>query len=126
MKITRIFLATTVGLWTLLDARHVAAEQWAWLRAAPVPSSRTEVSVASDGSFIYLVGGFAAGRLGEPVAPKEVLRYRPSADTWDVIARISEGLNHAGLIAFDGKIFVIGGYRGAGNEPFAAVPILEL
>ena len=83
MRIASISLAAAVGLWTLLDTRQGFAEQWSWSQAAPVPSSRTEVSVASDGSFIYLAGGFAAGIPGssEPVAPKEVLRYNPSADT---------------------------------------------
>ena len=39
---------------------------------------------------------------------------------------MSEGRNHAGLIALQGKLYIIGGYRRAGTEPLATVQIFDL
>jgi N-acetylneuraminic acid mutarotase len=103
-------------------------EGWAWGAAQPVPQARSEVSVTTNGRYIYLLGGFAAAPSNpdRPTAPTDVFRYDPAADAWDRIATLPEGVNHAGLAAFDGKLFVIGGYRAATFESTAAVRILDL
>jgi N-acetylneuraminic acid mutarotase len=101
---------------------------WTWGVAQPVPEARSEVSVATDGRFIYLLGGFAAASSNpdRPAAPTDVFRYDPATDVWDRIAALPEGVNHAGLVTLDGKLFVIGGYREATFEPTGAVHILDL
>jgi N-acetylneuraminic acid mutarotase len=101
---------------------------WTWGTARPVPEARSEMSVATDGRYIYLLGGFAAAPSNpdRPAAPTDVFRYDPAADVWDRLAPLPEGVNHAGLIALDGKLFVIGGYREATFEPTGAVRILDL
>ena len=102
--------------------------KWVWGAARPVPEARSEVSVATDGRYVYLLGGFAAALSSpdRPAAPTDVLRYDPAADVWDQIAAVPEGVNHAGLVAFDGRLFVIGGYRAATFNPTAAMRILNL
>ena len=96
-----------------------------WARRAPLPEQRTEVSVATDGELIYLLGGF--GREGErqASAPRTVYAYDPDADAWSAIGELPEGVNHAGLVALDGELYVVGGYRENSFEPTAAVRIYD-
>ena len=42
---------------------------------APVPDARTEVSVTSDDSLIYLIGGYARGEGRRPATPRAMLVY---------------------------------------------------
>jgi N-acetylneuraminic acid mutarotase len=122
-------LAASIVLSTFVSQSSAQdAGNWAWRTARPVPEARSEVSVAGDGRFIYLLGGFAAPVPGadRPAAPTDAFRYDPAADSWDRLAPLPEGVNHAGLAALDGKLFVIGGYREATFEPTAAVRILDL
>jgi hypothetical protein len=84
-------------------------EPGSWATAAPLPDERTEVSVASDGERLYLLGGFAAGRQ----APRAVYAYEPQTNEWSQIADLPEGVNHAGLVHMDGSLYLVGGYREA-------------
>lgn len=122
-------LLCAIGL-TLLTAEAAAATEhaeWQWRDAQPLPEARTEVSVTSDGDFVYLLGGMAAGRGEERAsAPTAVFRYDPAADRWSELQPLSEGVHHAGLAYMDGQLFLIGGYSGASGEPLAEVRILDL
>ena len=90
-----------------------------WTTAAPLPEERTEVSVASDGERLYLLGGFMQGR----EAPRAVYAYEPQADEWSHLTDLPEGVNHAGLAHVDGKLYVVGGYHGA---TFGAIDRLRI
>jgi N-acetylneuraminic acid mutarotase len=93
-----------------------------WATRAPVPQARTEVSAATDGSLIYLLGGFAQAG----VAPRTMFVYDPTADRWTGTDSIPEGVNHAGLVHLNGKLYIIGGFREATFEPTAAVRIFDI
>jgi N-acetylneuraminic acid mutarotase len=96
-----------------------------WEARAPVPEARTELSVATDGGRAYLVGGFGArARRGAP-APRAMLVYDPGADRWTRAGEIPEGVNHAGLAAVAGKLYLIGGFREASSTPTGAVRIYD-
>jgi hypothetical protein len=97
-----------------------------WSTAAPVPDARTEVSVTTDGALIYLMGGFAPGAGGSPSAPLALHAYDPATDRWTTPHTIPEGVNHAGFVHVAGKLYIVGGFRGATFEPTGAVRILDL
>lgn len=93
-----------------------------WETRAPVPEARTEVSVASDGTLIYLIGGFRAEPGGgSPSAPRAMFAYDPSADSWSTRGEIPEGVNHAGFAAVGGKLYIVGGFRENTFGPTGAV-----
>lgn len=102
-----------------------AAADWRWSQAAPFPEQRTEVSAASDGNAIYVLGGFGVSE-GRATGPRAVYRYDPGADSWARITDLPEGVNHTGIVVLDGKLYVVGGYREATFDPVAAVRILDL
>ncbi len=100
-------------------APEVQAE---WEELAPVPEARTEVSVASDGERVYLAGGFLAPPddhpEGErPPAARTLLVHDPAEDAWSEAGEIPVGTHHAGLVRVDGKLYLVGGYRGNSFEP---------
>ena len=96
-----------------------------WEIRAPVPEARTEVSVATDGTVIYLIGGFRAEAAGQPSAPRTMFVYDPAADRWTAAGDIPEGVNHAGFAAVGGRLYIIGGFAGNSFTPTGAVRIYD-
>ena len=76
-----------------------------WTRAAPLLSSRTEVTGAELGGRLYVIGGFGQG--GD-----QVEAYDPRADRWERRAPLPVPLHHAAAVAVGGRLYVIGGYSG--------------
>ena len=107
------------------SARSAGAAGGVWETRAPVPQPRTEVSVAADDSLVYLLGGFGPGPRRRATAPRTVLTYDPRADRWDVAGHIPEGVNHAGLAAVGGRLYLIGGFREHTFAPTGAVRIYD-
>jgi N-acetylneuraminic acid mutarotase len=97
-----------------------------WTTRAPLPDRRTEVSVATDGERLFLIGGFvpADGRRAD--APRAMHVYDPATDRWSTPTSIPEGVNHAGFVHLDGRLYIVGGFREATFEPVAAVRIYDL
>jgi N-acetylneuraminic acid mutarotase len=96
-----------------------------WETRVPVPEPRTEVSVAADDSLVYLLGGFGPSERRRAAAPKSIFTYDPVADRWAPAGEIPEGVNHAGLAAVRGKLYLIGGFRENTFSPTAAVRIYD-
>jgi N-acetylneuraminic acid mutarotase len=94
-----------------------------WEARAPVPEARTEVSVTTDDSLIYLIGGFRAEAGGSASAPRAMFVYDPAADSWTTGKEIPEGVNHAGFAAVGGKLYIVGGFRGNTSSPTGAVRV---
>lgn len=109
--VTRLAAAAMATILALPDpaSGEVAQAPGSWTTAAPLPDERTEVSVASDGERLYLLGGFGRDRQ----APRAVYAYDPDADAWSHLTDLPEGVNHAGLAHLDGRLYVVGGYREA-------------
>lgn len=93
--------------------RGESAESWAAL--APSPLSRTEVGAARVGDRIYVVGGFAStgGTTGD------LAIYDISENAWSRGAALPIGVNHPGVTAYEGRVYLLGGNLGAreGREP---------
>ena len=96
-----------------------------WETRAPVPEARTEGSVATDGTVIYLIGGFRAEAAGEPSAPRTMFVYTVAEDRWAAGGDIPEGVNHAGFAFVGGKLYIIGGFAGNGFNPTGALRIYD-
>lgn len=104
-----------------------AAASAQWVRRAPLPERRTEVSATTDGRYVYLAGGFGPPAGGErATAPRTLWRYDPRADRWSRLAEIPEGVNHAPFQYHDGRLYILGGFRETSFEPVGHVRIYDL
>jgi len=102
------------------------AAQPVWSERAPLPERRTEVSAASDGGTIFLIGGFGPPTVeGQRAsAPRAMWAY--AGDAWSRLGDIPEGVNHAGFVHHDGRLYIVGGFREATFEPVATVRIYDI
>jgi N-acetylneuraminic acid mutarotase len=101
------------------------AAREAWQQRAVLPEARTEVSVATDGRLVYLAGGFSQGSGQQAAAPRALYVYDPDADQWSSPGSIPEGVNHAGLVHLNGRLYLIGGFRENTFTPTGAVRIYD-
>ena len=86
-----------------------------WTNRAPAPTPRAELAAAATGGRIYLLAGTAGGR---GLANEE---YDPATDAWRKrkeipVSREGAGRHHPGAAAWNGKIYLIGGFD-FGNRP---------
>ncbi len=93
-----------------------------WSRVADGPLELTEVAAAALGGRIWVAGGL----VGSGAASDRLLVYDPATDGWAEGPRLPEPIHHASLVASDGALLLVGGYRGASfAEPTTAVWRLE-
>jgi N-acetylneuraminic acid mutarotase len=98
-----------------------------WTRRAELPEARTEVSVATDGRYLYLAGGFGPPEGEERAsAPRTLWRYDPQADRWTALAQLPQGVHHTAFVHLDGRLYVLGGFRETGFTPVGDVHIYDL
>ena len=88
-------------------ARASATGEWRAL--TPAGLERTEVAAARIGRFVYVAGGFER-RTGLTTAALE--RYDIRTDSWRRLRSMPVGLNHPVAVAYRGRLYVHGGYRG--------------
>jgi hypothetical protein len=117
-------LVGSLGTASILLLAGAAAAQTAnngtWTTGTPLPTARSEVSVAAVGGTIYVVGGYAAagpspraldstGRVDvdEPL----VQAYDTATARWSNRAPLPRGLNHVGVAALGGKLYAFGGFE---------------
>ena len=81
-----------------------------WTTLSPAPTPRAEVAAATDGTRIYVVGGFAAD--GGTLATVEVLD--PETEVWSEAPDLPIAVNHPMAAGLDGTVYVFGGYLGPG------------
>lgn len=104
-------------------AEHTVAARWE--TRAPMPEARTEVSVTTEGTQVYVIGGFRAEPVGDPSAPQAMFTYDAGADRWTTVGEIPEGVNHAGFATSGGKLYIVGGFRDNTFTPTGAVRIFD-
>jgi N-acetylneuraminic acid mutarotase len=109
------FIAVLCVLALPVSAEPVKTEQdrGTWRTAAPMPTKKTEVAVATLDGKIYVVGGFEKPSLGNvmnfAITPS-VQAYDPVMDRWTSKAPLPVGVHHVGIGVVDGRLYVIGGY----------------
>ncbi|MBV8160244.1 MAG: protein kinase, partial [Acidimicrobiia bacterium] len=77
-----------------------------WTRASPIPTPRDYVAVASDGTFVYAVGGqqLALGRDADAFE-----RFDPGTERWTKGPSLPTARHGLGAAVLDGKLYVVGG-----------------
>lgn len=112
------------------DAEDHATAEARWEVLAPVPEARTEVAVTTDGERVYVLGGFLPPPEdlpeGErPPVSRTLLAYDPTEDRWSEEGDVPIGTHHAGFLAVDGRLYLVGGYRDNTFEPHGEVWIYD-
>jgi len=77
----------------------------AWTQKAPLPTTRNEVSLATVGGKVYVLGG-SINRVSVP----HVEEYDPATDKWNARMPMIRGLDHMGTAVVNGKIITVGGF----------------
>ena len=91
----------------------------AWTAAAPLPTPRQLMGVASDDKAVYTVGGTSG-----TTALKTVESYDPVANKWTTLADLPEARSDLGAAISDGRLIAVGGE--AGGKALANVDALDL
>ena len=87
-----------------------------WTRGADMLTPRTESCAALLNEKIYMIGGLN----NEGKASYKVEYYDPKTDSWNASLPLPRPLDHAAVAAYNGSLYVVGGYRSS-NVP-ATVP----
>jgi non-specific serine/threonine protein kinase len=109
----RALVLAVVGLVLVPLAGGASSE---WEQRAPVPLARTEVAAAVVGREIVVLGGFTL----DGGASKRVDAYDPARNSWRRLPNLPVGIHHAMAVGAQGKLYVLGGYTGAGQARRAA------
>jgi N-acetylneuraminic acid mutarotase len=75
-----------------------------WRFGPEVPRGQVEGSATTIGADVYVLGGSKPGNL------HRVLRFDTRSGKWDEPAQLPVGLNHSQATAYDGKVYLVGGY----------------
>ena len=108
----RSVIAALVGLLgaatVVLAAANRGGAGEGWDALAPSELARTEVGAARIGDRVYVVGGFIStgGTTGK------LERYDIAADRWRRLRSMPIAVNHPGVTALDGRVYVLGGNLG--------------
>lgn len=99
-----------------------------WSAKTPVPTGRVEAAgVIAVGGLIYVISGLCRSTCSPNVMTNAVEVYDPAANTWSVKAPIPTARNRAGVVALNGKIYVIGGYVISPSAgPFNTVEVYDI
>jgi N-acetylneuraminic acid mutarotase len=94
------------------DERVTGSREDAWTSLRPATLDRTEVAAARVGRKVYVVGGFERRSNGTTAA---VERYDITRNRWRRVRSMPVGVNHPAAVAYRGDVYVLGGYRAAGD-----------
>jgi N-acetylneuraminic acid mutarotase len=114
----RLLLAALVGGGLAVASAGATVLEWETHAAMPLP--RTEVSAATVGNEIMVLGGFTSDRGASARADA----YSPARDSWRRLPDLPVGVHHAMAVAAGGRLYVLGGYDVAGT-PLRGVYVLE-
>lgn len=87
-----------------LDAFPAARKAGAWTNGPSMPRPASEVATAASGSSMFIAGNYPKGRTFQ--------HFDAATGAWSVLPDLPGGRDHALAFAFDGGVFVVGGYRG--------------
>lgn len=91
-----------------LAAVLAAAELGPWTACAPMLSPRQEFPAVHADGLIYVAGGMDSSTSINALTAFDA--YDLAADRWTALPRMPLGLNHPGLAALGGRIYVLGGF----------------
>ncbi len=115
MRYTRTLVALSAAALFALCAQDTTAPGH-WSEGPRLPTLRSEVSATALDGKVYVVGGYAFGRVNQPI----VQAFDPAMQTWSDRAPLPLGMNHIGLVAANGMLYAIGGFVQQNRDPVAA------
>jgi N-acetylneuraminic acid mutarotase len=89
-----------------MEQYDVASDTWITLSSKPIPV--TDINAAVTGGQIYIPGG----RLASGSVTDVLESYDPSRNLWEKQAALPLALSGYALAAFEGKLYVFGGWDG--------------
>ena len=89
-----------------------------WSFGTDLPTARTHVAAASDGSYVFVVGG-RGNSVNDNVPTVE--RYDPDARQWESMPDMPTARGGLGAVIVDGRLYAIGG-----EEPSAVLDKVEV
>ena len=92
-----------------LQRRWKDDTQWRWQERAAMPKAKRLAAAVRVGESIYVIGGEDSRSYSES---GDVQRYDISKNTWEARSPCPERLSRHCLVAYEGKIWVIGGNHG--------------
>src|SRR5215813_1822520 len=108
MRFTPVAIVCAIGaVGAFAETAPTGTSQGAgiWTQRAPLPTARNEVSLATVGGKIYVLGG-SINRVSVP----HVEEYDPATDKWNARMPMIRGLDHMGTAVVNGKIITVGGF----------------
>jgi N-acetylneuraminic acid mutarotase len=101
-----------VGLAAGCTVDPVAAgeDSGAWFPRASLNVARQECGAARIADRVYVVGGLLAGLPIRATATVEA--YHIVADSWSLVTPMPDAIDHMGVSAANGRLYVFGGYSG--------------
>lgn len=100
---------------SLKPAAPIAKHPGHWDLVGTLPRKRDETGNVVVAGRIYIVGGYADGRVDQPLVDS----YDPIARSWSARADMPQGLNHIGIAAIGTTIYTVGGFRGQNRDAVA-------
>lgn len=82
-----------------------------WRLAADIPTPREHMAAASDGRYLYAVGG---RNLSPDKNTASLERYDPAEDRWQQLPGMPVPRGGLGAAIIDGRLFAVGGERSTG------------
>jgi N-acetylneuraminic acid mutarotase len=98
------------------DAYRYDPQDNTWTALAPLPAARDAASAVTDGTYIYILGGWDS--IGN--ATNTMYRYNPSMNTYQVMASYSQVTAGQAAVYLNGKIYRIGGCTTVACDPTTA------
>jgi uncharacterized protein (TIGR03437 family) len=88
-----------------------------WEASAPLPFPLQRLQAASDGRYLYVIGGRTSSSISTTV--ETVSRFDPATNAWASlgVAPMPMGLSSGEAVYLNGRIFVPGGFTSASTTP---------
>jgi N-acetylneuraminic acid mutarotase len=82
-----------------------------WTSLAPMPAGETHMGVATDGSSIYVAGGYtlAPNSIYQVFATANVFRYNIAANTWSTYVSLPSARGAGAMVYLDGQLHFMDG-----------------
>ncbi|OHA47904.1 MAG: hypothetical protein A2806_02470 [Candidatus Terrybacteria bacterium RIFCSPHIGHO2_01_FULL_48_17] len=104
------------------ETQHNGSVVEVWQSKASLPTARTEVAAATLGGTIYVVGGLS----GYAQTLDTVEAYNPKTNQWTKAPSLPVPVHHTMAVAYEGALYVFGGFTNITFTPTAEVWKFEL
>lgn len=105
----RLLAAAVLAVAVVTGVASAAPSEWE--SRAPMRLPRTEVSAATVGGEIVVLGGFTI----DGGASRRADAYSPTRDSWRRLPDLPIGVHHAMAVGAGGRAYVLGGYTVTGT-----------